>query len=83
MLFACVLFLNKFYRMQDVSLSAGEDEKGFMARPTSSFCPDLNYIQMDACRHSSGVCEKHIRGIWNTSSSKTWGLACGHCGEIE
>lgn len=54
-----------------------------MARPASYFCPGLNYIQMGAWKRSSGVCEEHMRSIWNMSSSKTWGLDRGHCGEIE
>ena len=34
--------------MQDAPLYADDNEKGFMARPLSYFCPGLNYIQMGA-----------------------------------
>lgn len=69
--------------MQDVPLYVDENEKGVLARPVGYFCSGLNYVQMGAWKHSPGVCEKCMRSIWNTSSSKMWGLDCGHCGEIE
>lgn len=45
--------------MQDVPLCV-DDNKSFMARPVSYFCPGLNCFQMGAWKTSPGVCEKHV-----------------------
>lgn len=61
--------------MQDVPLFVEDNEKGFMARPVSYFCPGLNCIQMGAWKHSPGLYEKHMEYVkFKTTGFGLWTL---------
>ena len=61
--------------MQDVPLYVEDNEKGFMARPVSYFCLVLNYLQMDAWKHSPGLCEEHMEYVkFKTTGFGLWTL---------